>query len=210
MPASNLDGLVVLRIVGDMGGKPGRAQNRLICRTGAAAPNTAAGMAGLAAAAVAWYTTAATRALIPTGQQFEYAEVQDLSPTGLSTVRNSSTVAGTKVSSQDAADLDALVVTLNTGLQGRAFRGRWYAWGAAAADLSASGNSWDGAYASAWETAVEALFSAIATAVPTNYVAGAWHQNGYGGPPPIGVDTFTPFQNATGRTGLATQRRRGR
>lgn len=206
MSESQLAGLVVVRFQGRVAsGFP--CEMTVHARTADAAANTAARLAGAAAAGAGWWDDAATRALFGNGSALDRVVVQDLSPAGLSSAISTVGLAGTRGSGAPVATQDSLVITKNTGLAGQAFRGRMYTWGALATDLDAAGGLWDQTFADAWTTAAAAMDTALSLAAPEEYEPVIWHRAaGAGGVP--AADSVTTISTYTGRTGLAVVRSR--
>lgn len=207
MSESALDGLVVIRVEGFHATNP--AQITIHARTGAASANTSAGMQGLADAVAAWGVSATgLKALMSQTQAYlQQVTVQDLSPTGLDSEIAIMDVQGGVTGVAAVTPGVSQVVTLRTGLQGRAFRGRSYIYGRTINDLNAAGNAWTPTAASEATTVFGLLLDAVAMATPVEYAVGIWHRAaGEGGNP--AADTFTPVTNVLGRTPLASQRRR--
>lgn len=205
MPSA-LDGLCIIRMQGRV---PSGNVVEMTCHAQQAtgSPSTQAGLQGLADSVAAWWGDAAQLALYSNGCFLDQVAVQDLSATAWATSFALLGDAGTRGAGAPVSSQDSLVVTKDTGRSGVQFRGRFYTWGALAADLDAAGGVWDTAFATAWEGAIGDLITAISTASPVEYNPVIWHKNGYGDP--VGnVDTRTFITGATGRIGLAVQRSR--
>jgi hypothetical protein len=125
-------------------------------------------------------------------------EVQDLSATQLATATASIEAAGTATGNA-VEPVVAQTVTLGTGLQGRANRGRVYLYGRPEAALTSERDAFASSGFATVNTVMAGLLSAIATASPTEYAACVYHRSS---------DTVTVITTVRARGPLAVQRRR--
>lgn len=204
MPRSASTNLVIMRFQGRVPAGPDAEFT--LHATGSAA-NSAAGMLALAVVGAAWMTKAATRALFSNGCILDQCVVQDLGPAMLASQVSLVGLAGTRGAGAPVASVDSLVVTKLTAQGGRAFRGRYYTYGALSTDLDASGGEWDAAFATAWQTAILDLQDDIPLTVPIAYTPVLWHRAAAIGGVPA-ADTTTAVTGALGRTELAVVRKR--
>lgn len=203
---SALAGLAVIKIRASLpSGAP--AEITVHARQATNIAHTLVGLQGLADDVATLVSGAGWRALHGNSVQLTDVVVQDLSPTIFAPVTAPTNVVGTRGAGQPTASQNSLVVTKTTGLQGRAMRGRFYTYGALAADLNVDGGSWDQTFADDWEAAIVDLYDAIALASPVEYRAVIWHKEAFGDPP-AGADTVTNITGAQGRIGLAVQKGR--
>lgn len=201
---SALNGLAVARMKFTTGGVIW--MSTLHCRQATGVAHTTSGFAGLADAIDNYMDAAGLASLLNNSTQYTGMELQDLSPTLFPTIFRTSARTGTRGTSLTPTE-SALTITWGTGFLGRAFRGRSYMSGAVSGDLDNGGQDWAAAFASQWGTWMAGLLSAIASASPVNYTAVIYHRAaGKFGIP--AADTVTNILTATGRTELASQKRR--
>lgn len=204
MPRSALTNLVIMRFQGRVPAGP-EAEFTLHATGGAA--NSAAGMLALSAVGAAWMSKAATRALFSNGTALDQCVVQDLGPAMLASQVTAVGLAGTRGAGAPVSSVDSLVVTKLTAQGGRAFRGRYYTFGALATDLDAAGGEYDATFAADWQTAIEDLQDDIPLTVPIAFTPVIYHRAAAIGGTPA-ADTVTAITGALGRTELAVIRKR--